>query len=411
MTVKSVARLNRALPSLLAAAVVFAALSYTIPFLGLARAAEDSSQTPEITEVPAVLDRQRAGYLPDRQLAYIANVAPPTITVVDLESLTILDSIVLRDLASKFQSHTLAVTPDGKQLWIGEDLSPDSGFIQVIDLPTGQVLKRWDVGAGVGSHITRDGRYLFTSSTKTNNINVFDVVGLKYLGDFPVDAAPHAIDSSPDGRTLWTNDQTKGNLLSFDMSGLPDRMPTLRDSVPIGGTLHALLVHPNGKYVFVGSDLTGSNIVDTETKEIVAKAAGKPHNYELSPDRNYLLSGETGFVTGDELKDLEHLLGDSNGPLLRFVNVATLNSEDAPDTSTIRTEKWLDASGIGPASISHQMYDPTGKYLLVTTYRHTDVSPNGEGELLIVNADSLEIERVLPLPARPHGISVAGVGR
>lgn len=411
MALKSSAKLNRVLSLLLAAAALSVALNYVTPSAAVAQVAEIGSQTPDIAEAPALSVTQRAGYLPDRQLAYIANVTPPTITVVDLEGLTVLDSIVLRDQAAKFQAHTLAVTPDGKQLWIGEDLAPDAGFVQVIDLPTGEVLKRWEVGAGVGSHITRDGRYLFTSSTKTNNINVFDVPALEYLGDFPVGAAPHAIDSSPDGQTLWTNDQTKGNLLSFDISGLPERLPTLKDSVAIGGTLHALLVHPNGKYVFVGSDLTGNNIVNTETKEIVAQAAGKPHNYELSPDGKYLLSGETGFVTCDELKDLEHLLGESHGPLLRFVNVSALNSEDAPDFSTIQTDKWLDASGFGPASISHQMYDPTGKYLLVTTYRHSDASPNGEGELLVVNADSLEVERVLPLPARPHGISVAGIGR
>ena len=351
------------------------------------------------------------GYDADRPLAYIANVTPPTLTVVDLDSLTVLDSIVLRDLADKFQAHTLAVTPDGKQLWIGEDLSPDAGFVQVIDLPTGQVLKRWDVGAGVGSHLTRDGKYFFASSTKTNNINVFDVPNLEYLGDFPVGAAPHTIDTAPDGRTLWTNDQTKGNLLAYDISGLPETLPILQDSISIGGTLHALLVHPNGRYVFVGSDLTGDNIVDTVTKEIVARVPGKPHNYELSPDGAYLLSGETGFVTCDELKDLEQLHDDTRGPLLRFVNVAALNSEGDLEAATIKTEKWLDANGFGPASISHQMYDPTGKYLLVTTYRHSDASPNGEGELLIVNAASLKVERVLPLPARPHGIAAAGIGR
>lgn len=71
----------------------------------------------------------------------------------------------------------------------------------------------------------------------------------------------------------------------------------------------------------------------------------------------------------------------------------------------------MDASGLGPGSISHQKYDPTGKYLLVTTYRHKSTSPNSEGELLVVNAASLQVERTLSLPARPHGIAFPGSGR
>ncbi len=354
--------------------------------------------------------------VPARNLAYIANVMPPAVSILDADKLTLVDTIVFRDLATpdgkgKQQGHFLSVSPDGKYLWIGEDISDKGGYVQVVDLATRAILQKWDVGAGVGNYLTRDGKYLFTSSTKTNNINVFDIVNKKYLGDFPIGAAPHVLDSSPDGKTLWTTDAKGGNLRSFDISGLPDKLPTPLDTIKIGGTLHAVLIHPNGKYVFVGSDESGDNVVDIATKTIVAKVPGKPHNYEISPDRKYLLSGETDYATCDEMKVLGPALGDSKGPLLRFVNIAALNTAGTPDLSTIKTEKWLDTTGLGPASISHQKYDATGKYLLVTTYRYKDASPNSEGELLIVNADTLKVERVLTLPARPHGIAVPGLVR
>lgn len=240
---------------------------------------------------------KRVAYAPGRNLAYIANVTPPTISVVDLDNLTLLDSIVFRDLKEKQQGHFLSVSPDGKQVWIAEDISDNGGYVQVVDLASGAVVQRWDVGAGVANYISRDGKYLFTSSTKTKNINVFDVANVKYLGDFPIGAAPHVIDSSPDGRTLWTTDAAGGNLRSFDISGLPNKLPTPLDTINIGGTLHAVLVHPNGKYVFVGSDQSGDNVVDVASKSIVAKVPGKPHNYEISPDRKYLLSGESDYPT------------------------------------------------------------------------------------------------------------------
>jgi len=92
------------------------------------------------------------------------------------------------------------------------------------------------------------------------------------------------------------------------------------------------------------------------------------------------------------------------------VNIAALDS-NKPDFATIKTEKWLDAATLGPAGISHQKYDASGKHLLVTTYRHASVSPNSEGELLIVDAASLKVERILTLPARPHAIAVPGANR
>lgn len=344
------------------------------------------------------------------KLAYIANVSDPTITVVDIDKAQVVNSIYFRELKGKQQGHFISVSPDSKYIWIAEDISNDGGYVQVLNAATGEQIKKWDVGAGVANYLTRDGKFLFTSSTKTKNLNVFDVANQQYLGEVPIGAAPHVIDTSPDGKTLWTTNAAGGKLLSFDISGLPSKLPTPIDTIEIGGSLHAVLVHPNGKYVFVGSDKSGDNIVDVATKKVVAAVPGKPHNYEISPDRKYLLSGETDYPTCDELKELSAALAGSKGPLLRFVNIATLNSA-SPDLSTLKTEKWLDASGLGPASISHEKYAPSGKTILVTTYRHKDGSPNGEGQLLFVNADTLKVERTLDMPTRVHAIAFPGHNR
>ncbi len=278
----------------------------SVVLIGGAACGNNGSQALQNDTATSIASAQngpnRAAYAPGRNLAYIANVMPPAISVVDMDKLTLLDTIVFRDLGGtdgkgKQQGHFLTVTPDGKQVWIAEDISDNGGYVQVVDLATGNIIQKWDVGAGVANYITRDGKYLFTSSQKTKNINVFDVASVKYLGDFPIGTAPHVIDTSPDGKTLWTNDSKGGNLRSFDISGLPGKLPTALDTIKIGGTLHALLVHPNGKYVIVGSDESGDNVVDIATKTIVAKVPGKPHNYEISPDRKYVLSGELEFPT------------------------------------------------------------------------------------------------------------------
>jgi len=341
-----------------------------------------------------------------RNLAFVAHASDPVVSVIDMDTKEVADSLVFQDLGGKEQGHFLSVSPDGRHLWIAEGIAPDSGNVQVVDLSTRQQVRRWEVGAGVGNHMTRDGKYVFTSSTKTNRINVFDAVNLRYLGDFPLGAAPHVIESSPDGRILWTTD-AGGNLVAFDISGLPDRMPTLADRIVIGGRLHALAVHPNGRYVFVGSDQSGDNVVDVASRTIVAKIPGKPHNYEISPDGKYLLAGEIEFSAGcDEPKDLGRVSA-TKGPMLRFVNIAALSAERR-DLATVKTEKWLEAGGLTPSSISHHMYEPDGDYLLISLYLHQGVSPKREGALVFVDASTLEIKRVLHLPPRPHSIAVAG---
>ncbi len=77
------------------------------------------------------------------------------------------------------------------------------------------------------------------------------------------------------------------------------------------------------------------------------------------------------------------------------------------DLSKIKVDKWLDGGVLGPASISHHIYDPTGKYILVTTYR----IGSSEGELLVLNAETNQVERILTMPARPHSLAYPGWNR
>lgn len=248
---------------------------------------------------------------PASTLVYSSNVKPATISVIDVTSKSLVNNFFFSDLApGDTQGHFLSVSPDGKYLWVSEQMSATGGYVAVLDAVTGEKLKQWDVGAGVGNHMTHDGKWLFVASSKINGINVFDVQNQTYLGSFPLGAANHVMDSSLDSTTLWATDMALGNLRSFDITGLPGTLPTPKDTIHIGGTMtHALLVHPNGGYVFVGSSGTlgdpGTVIVDTATNSIVETQAGHmpggpslhPHNYEISPDQKYLVIGDINAYT------------------------------------------------------------------------------------------------------------------
>lgn len=248
---------------------------------------------------------------PAATLLYSSNVKPATISVIDVDSQSLVNNFFFSDLApGDQQGHFLSVSPDGNYLWVSEQISATGGYVAVLDAATGEKLKQWNVGAGVANHMTHDGKWLFVASSKTNSINVFDVASQTYLGSFPLGAATHVMDESPDSTTLWVTDMGLGNLRSFDITGLPGTLPTAKDTIHIGGTMtHALLVHPNGRYVFVGSSGTlgdpGTVIVDTTTNSIVETQAGHmpggpslhPHNYNISPDQKYLVIGDINAYT------------------------------------------------------------------------------------------------------------------
>jgi hypothetical protein len=266
----------------------------------------------------------------DKKLAYISAATNPEITVVDMKNLSVVDNFSFYSIFGiNQQSHWAAVTPDGEQIWNGESVTggipknttgtigpTNLGYVQVLDAATGVQLNRWDVGNGIGNRMSRDGRWFFSASNHTNSINVFDVVNRTYLGAVYMGENVHVMDTNMDDTVLWATDMTNGNLLKYDISGLPGTLPQLVGSLSIavqlpaadkwsnttGGRLHALLVHPNGKYVFVGSnDRSGVNIVDANSMTLVQTKAGgiesAPHNFELSPDQKYLVVSYEGYYT------------------------------------------------------------------------------------------------------------------
>jgi hypothetical protein len=239
---------------------------------------------------------------PAATIVYSSNVMPAAISVIDVDSQSLVNNFFLNYLSpTAQQGHFMSVSPDGNSLWVSEEISATGGYVAVLDADTGQELKHWDVGAGVANHMTHDGRWLFVASNKTSGVAVFDVVNQEYLGTFAIGTATHVIDESPDGTTIWIEDAPPGYAGKFDITGLPGTLPTQTGSVLIGGSLHALLVHPNGDYVFVGSSTSGTNIVDVNTMSVIKTFAGgmreSPHNYTISPDENYLLVGDTGYYT------------------------------------------------------------------------------------------------------------------
>jgi hypothetical protein len=378
---------------------------------------------------------------------YIANVTPPSVTVVNLNTFSkenpVVYPVYFKGIEDKQQSHLIGVSKDGRFIWLSEDISKNGGYVQVVDALSFKVLKTWDVGAGVGVHISHDGRWGFFASEKTANpnINVFDIQNQRYLGYIELGGWPHNFDTNADGTRLYTTKYPTGTFYEYDISGLADiaagtttdqlgvKLPIapLRSFESPGTSSHAVQIHPNGKYVIVGSYTAGPNgsvigaqafdsFLDLSGDSIkeIARIPGGNHNYEISPDNKYFISSEWNAQDCNEENYLKALaaFGDAKltTPLLRYIDISTLSTA-APDYSTIKVVGYLDGKdlGYGPESpMSHQIFDPAGKYLFATTIQ---LGEKSKGELVVLDAKSWEVLKTIPIPASPHGLAVPGYGR
>ena len=381
-------------------------------------------------------------------LYWVSNTGSATVSVVSLDTKKVEKTINLKKEAGvniARQSHFIAITDNGEYLLVGEQLGTTNGRILFVNARTDQVVKKFDIGAAIGLHLSHDGRWLFSVSTGKSAIdgvnyddviNVFDVHKQEYLGKIDHGTSPHVLDTSWDGRTLYTTTAAGGELVAYDITGLPSTLPStpswtfdvfqnLKDDGHItnqdltGLTLHALSVHPNDRYVIVGSFdfyttplLTGGGdiIVDVKANKIVTRIPGRPHNYDISPDQHYLLSGEHYSPDCEEEKYLhDHGHVEFEGPLVRVIDISELQSQ-SPDYSKIAVTHNIDAGALGRTGpINHQSYDRSGRYILVAASGN---GSNAGGHVLIVDTQTdYKLVANLKVGVAPHGITYPGYGR
>jgi WD40 repeat protein len=326
----------------------------------------------------------------ESDFAYIINTKDPSLTVVSRATQDVVRTIEFPDRVGIESGHFGSLTADGRRLWLCTDLqnaTSAGGAMEVYDTAGFNLIQRFETGCGVQSSLTHDGRFLFASSSKTNAINVYDVPGETLLGSFDIGSAPHVGDFSPDGSIYYTSNANGGHVLGYDATVLPSTLPLpLIYDQQLGMLMvHAIRVHPNGRYLFAGAG-TSTQVIDLATRAKVLDLPGAPHNIAISPDARLLA------------------IGDYSNQRLTLYDISTLSSA-TPDPAGITAVFTLPTPNYG---IGHESWDPRTGKLWVTLIRTT---PNdGRGLLLFVDTSSLPpvVEKTVQVGAAPHGILFPG---
>lgn len=213
----------------------------------------------------------------------VANMADNTVTVIDLDSET-----VLATLPTGPAPHEIAVTADGRYAVITNygDRSGPGNSLTIIDLQTVTVAKTIDLGVyqrphGIAVLPSRDVA-LVTSE-------VSQVVILVNLETGEVESAiptggraSHMLALTGDGRRVYVSNIVDGTITEIDLElGKPLRQ------VPIADFVEGITVNPDGALVWIGSNKDKTvSVFDPESGTIVATldGFGFPYRMAVTPD-------------------------------------------------------------------------------------------------------------------------------
>jgi DNA-binding beta-propeller fold protein YncE len=161
----------------------------------------------------------------------------------------------------------LALQPDGKYLWVGDDgEGTPAGGVTVIDASTLKPAARIETGAGHHElAFSGDSRFAFVTNKLASTLSVVEVARLAKVADVPTGAAPSSLAYSPLSRAVYVASEGDGVVTVVDA-------PTHRAVKQIAARpgLGALRIEPKGRYGFITNPRENLvHVFDTSTGLIV----------------------------------------------------------------------------------------------------------------------------------------------
>lgn len=167
------------------------------------------------------------------KLGYVTLQGGDGLGVINLQTNEIVDVIPIPG----FIPHNLDLSSDGKTAFIrdhGHGQSHKNGKVAVVDLESRRVLKVIPVGAGhSGIDVSPDDRYVFTGGHLGGYVYVIDPVELEVVRRIPVGKHNHGLRTSSDGRWLYVTNAQLGVVTVIDTADLTIEKEIFAGSKPI----------------------------------------------------------------------------------------------------------------------------------------------------------------------------------
>lgn len=149
---------------------------------------------------------------PDGRRVYSTSMLSDTVTAIDVAASP---HLPLQHATLGKQPEGLALSPDGTQLWVGQN---GDGRIAILDPATLAVQARLDAGASPARiRFTPDGRYAFTGDVQKSELLVFDAAARTLLKRVTIEGVVLGILPAPDNRHVHLTLAASGQVATLDL--------------------------------------------------------------------------------------------------------------------------------------------------------------------------------------------------
>jgi YVTN family beta-propeller protein len=201
-----------------------------------------------------------------------------TLTVVDLRSAELARTIALPYV----RPHGAKFLPDHKTLAVTAERD---GKVVLVDVTSGTVTGELDTRARV-SHmvsLSPDGRTAYTANIADGTLSIIPVDG-QPATIVPVGSQTEAVNTAPDGSTVWVGSNNTGKVFVVDVAAA-----RVIDSVQTSGFPYRIDFTPDNRIAMVTNPDAGAvQLIDAATRRIVRTVATgngtQPFGIAVAPD-------------------------------------------------------------------------------------------------------------------------------
>jgi YVTN family beta-propeller protein len=149
-----------------------------------------------------------SGSDPALRRAYVPNAGDGTVSVLDLDTLSVVRTVTISEGVGASTSHGVAVSPDGRRFFVGD---AQQGLLRIFDAATYREVAAVELGIQVhGIDVTPDARRIVASGPvlpeRDHKVSfVIDAETAEILAEIDTNISGHG-DATPDGRYMYIND-------------------------------------------------------------------------------------------------------------------------------------------------------------------------------------------------------------
>ena len=206
---------------------------------------------------------------PDGSTALVANSLDGTISVINLATKTVTNTISLPLVNNmRMQPNAMAVAPDGSRAYVSSHVDLPGSFVFILDL-TNMSFTGTSIAVGgfpSSMAITPDGSQLWVSSRGESRVDVFNTATNELIAGL-TNSLSTGVAINPTGtRAYLLTGVSPGTVTVVDTSTF-----SFLAQIPVGNFPHAVAVTSTGRHVYVTNALSNSiSIIDAAGNKVIS---------------------------------------------------------------------------------------------------------------------------------------------